>query len=78
MLVKSPMCKVSEKVHAARNRKFDEPERREITSTWRIAQNTSRSHSTRFGQEERGQRPRTNFNNVHPWTRRAPHPLEFV
>ncbi|CAD5211519.1 unnamed protein product [Bursaphelenchus xylophilus] len=35
MLVKSPMFRVSETVHATRNRKFDEPERREITSTRR-------------------------------------------
>ncbi|CAD5211507.1 unnamed protein product [Bursaphelenchus xylophilus] len=37
MLVKSSMFRVSEKVHAARNRKFDEPERREITYARRTA-----------------------------------------
>ncbi|CAD5211161.1 unnamed protein product [Bursaphelenchus xylophilus] len=40
MLVRSPMFKVSEKVHAARNRKFDEPERREITYARRTALRT--------------------------------------
>ncbi|CAD5211563.1 unnamed protein product [Bursaphelenchus xylophilus] len=34
------VLKVSEKVHATRNRKFDEPERREVKSTGRTALRT--------------------------------------